>query len=66
MRIQLTCRKNGEWHHWFAWHPVETESGQIVWLETILRRWDASQNFRVIEACDPGEFDGGWSYKEAA
>ena len=26
------------WKKWFAWHPVETEDGKFVWLETVERR----------------------------
>lgn len=29
-----------EWHPWFAWHPVATNDGQTVWLETVMRRVD--------------------------
>lgn len=25
---------------WFAWHPVETECGTLVWLEEIWRAFD--------------------------
>jgi hypothetical protein len=25
---------------WFAWHPVETECGTLVWLEEIFRAID--------------------------
>jgi len=27
-----------EWHSWFAWHPVKAETGEIVWLEFVLRK----------------------------
>lgn len=26
------------WHTWFAWHPVETAEGMIVWMERVWRR----------------------------
>ena len=32
---------DGEWHRWYAWHPVKLESGQCAWLETVERKyWD--------------------------
>ena len=27
----------GEWHHWFAWHPVIINFSQ-VWLKVVYRR----------------------------
>lgn len=29
-----------KWHRWFAWHPVVTPDGTILWLETVERRVD--------------------------
>lgn len=26
------------WHRWFAWHPVITQSGIVVWFEHVDRR----------------------------
>lgn len=26
------------WHDWFAWFPVSTQDGQLVWLKTVQRR----------------------------
>ncbi len=26
------------WTRWFAWHPVETERGNWVWLESVERQ----------------------------
>lgn len=40
MRVPLLYRpaaQAGEWHRWFAWHPV-IAGGCWVWLETIYRR----------------------------
>ena len=28
----------GEWHQWYAWHPVKTIGGNRVWLKQIYRR----------------------------
>jgi hypothetical protein len=27
-----------DYKSWFAWHPVQTNDQQIVWLETVKRR----------------------------
>jgi hypothetical protein len=35
-----------QWHHWFAWRPVQINDGSWVWLKFILRR----------------SFDGNWEY----
>lgn len=29
-----------EWHRWWAWHPVQLENGEWVWLEYVERRWE--------------------------
>lgn len=29
---------------WFAWHPVVTERGVVVWLENVLRGYDTFGN----------------------
>ena len=46
--------KSWEWHEWYAWHPIMTDCGQIVWLEVVERR-----------SCDGGwgAADGGWEYR---
>lgn len=31
--------KNEKWHKWFAWYPIKLETGEIVFLRTIYRRW---------------------------
>lgn len=28
-----------EWHLWFSWRPVTVETGEVVWLERIARRY---------------------------
>jgi hypothetical protein len=27
------------WHMWFAWRPVRTWDGQIIWMRWVWRRW---------------------------
>lgn len=47
-----------EWHDMFAWLPVHTIGGYIVWLETVQRRWatrsssdfSATREYRLKEA----------------
>lgn len=28
----------GNWHKWFAWHPVYSEDGDAYWLEYVQRK----------------------------
>lgn len=28
------------WRRWFAWHPIQMDSGEWVWLETVERTVD--------------------------
>lgn len=28
-----------EWHKWFAWYPVKTDIGLMVWLEFVDRKF---------------------------
>ena len=50
MRFFKTYRAEGEWHKWFAWHPVwaHERSGSlrigIVWLEYVMRRRNDSES----------------------
>jgi hypothetical protein len=37
--------------------------GQLVWLETVRRRWDEKANFSIIDAYDCGDYHGGWVYE---
>lgn len=38
MRIKLKTQEKTKWHDWFAWYPIVTLSGYLVWLETVERR----------------------------
>lgn len=64
MRISSTQVKDGAWHRWFAWHPVTSNEGVFLWLTHVERKWDERANFRVIDAYDPGAYEGGWLYRE--
>jgi hypothetical protein len=40
---KIYCRlaPSSDWHHWFAWRPVQHYNGvDWFWLEHIERRWD--------------------------
>ena len=37
MKIHQKC--TNEWKVWFAWYPVELQNWEIVWLETVYRKW---------------------------
>ncbi len=36
MRRQL--KDLSQWHRWFAWHPIVTDCGRLIWLETVERK----------------------------
>jgi hypothetical protein len=38
MRWKRTNR--GDWHRWYAWRPVETEDGTVIWLEMVERQYN--------------------------
>jgi hypothetical protein len=51
----VKVERMGEWHRWFAWHPVRVGE-RMHWLEFVLRRGGYM----------PG-FDGGyweWEYRD--
>ena len=35
----------GETHKWFAWRPVTTYDGRLVWLKTVWRRRYQTKDF---------------------
>jgi hypothetical protein len=40
MKLRLTIDPALEdWHDWFAWFPVRTDEGYLVWLEYVRRRF---------------------------
>jgi len=44
MRFTLpSFNRDGDWRGWFAWRPVLTRHGCVVWLERIWRRRRYSQ-----------------------
>jgi len=61
VRIVIYRPKRGG-GEWFAWHPVETECGALVWLERVRREWDANRALSCIHPDDRGEYVGGWRY----
>lgn len=38
-------RPIGDWHRWFAWHPVQTDTGDWCWLRHCERRLMAKPMF---------------------
>lgn len=34
---EKTCKS--DWHDFYAWHPVITDSGELVWLDKLERRF---------------------------
>lgn len=65
MKLPILNKKDGDWRPWFAWHPVET-GDHTAWLEFVSRRWNPELNFRIIDWCDPGDYEGGWEYEVLA
>ena len=52
------------WHKWFAWRPVTTWDGRLVWLKVVYRRRIFPS--LLIEGCaDPWmEYHSPWGYVE--
>lgn len=40
-------RVEGDWRPWFAWRPVFTKGGELVWLKRIRRRSVAYSAFGI-------------------
>ena len=51
MRIK-PAQNIGQWHRWFAWHPVTLQDRTTVWLEYVQRYWAPIGLF------------GTWTYKK--
>ena len=41
-------KKRQNWHKYFAWYPVRTIIGSLVWLEMVERRISYSGYSRVV------------------
>ncbi len=37
--MKLYDTVTNDWRKWFAWYPVELQTWEVVWLETIYRKW---------------------------
>lgn len=46
----------GRWWRWFAWRPVTTEQGRLVWLRATWRRRYEPPAWATVEA--------GWEYSD--
>jgi hypothetical protein len=42
MKLQLYTGRSKEWEQWFAWRPVITSDGTLVWFENVYRKWYGS------------------------
>ena len=58
---QHTCH-TAPWHVWFAWFPVKTEDGYIVFLEIVWRNWNEFKYSRMDETTARSYDVGGWDY----
>jgi len=45
------------WHWWFAWHPVRTFDGRLIWL-----RWVKRRLVQLHDHIDRGP-DRWWQYR---
>ncbi len=43
---------------WFAWYPVRTKRGKVVWLTKVIKVWEKGVSY------DPArqEYYSGWVY----
>jgi hypothetical protein len=63
MRLKLSDGYDKQrYHRWFAWHPVVTKDGFVVWLAPVYRKWDSKKYLTCIDPYDLGEYEGGWDY----
>jgi len=60
--MRIAPKNKEQWHSWWAWHPVRTKEGVLVWLEPVQRRWNPDTNLRIIDPYDRGEYEGGYEY----
>lgn len=37
--MKLYDTVTNDWKKWFAWYPVQLQTWEVVWLETIYRKW---------------------------
>ena len=44
-------RNKTDWHNWFAWYPVKTETREWAWLEIVERK-------KGISRVCPGRING--------
>lgn len=52
MIIDLSRVDKTKWHRWYAWHPVVTNGGKLVWFDYVDRRvevtsWDSYWEYRL-------------------
>ena len=52
-----------EWVPWFAWFPIITQDRALVWLETVMRRWNPDGGPTVGDFSGHSFPMGEWEYK---
>jgi hypothetical protein len=52
-----------EWHRWFAWRPVRTLGGRLVWWKFVDRRWDMDGGYWHDDFSGYTQPSGGWEYR---
>lgn len=62
MKINLNKKKIPNNGSWFAWYPVKTEDGWLVWMDWVTRVW----NYEKFYPWRPPQSRyGGWDYYKA-
>ena len=52
------------WHKWFAWHPVKTLGGRMIWLRSVERKFNPNGGaFSIVDVYDHGDFYGAFEYR---
>ena len=49
IRVLRDWKSYTQWQPWFAWYPVLTKQGVLVWLEIVYRRWDGYNYYPRFE-----------------
>jgi len=46
-----------DWKPWFAWYPIRVNSFQVIWLETVEKKW---KHFYIYDV----KFRNNFEYRE--
>ncbi len=60
---QISATTEKQWRPWFAWHPIRTLGGKLVWMKKVERYWNPMTNLQSVHPEDRGEYAGSWEYR---